>query len=206
MSIKGLKWGLAGFILGTVVSGMAVGALGRSTSPSPLPSPDMPQAQVPVAMADGTLALPQRIVVPKVENDEIEAAINSFAASVQPKIRKDVARGKYRLLWLTAWDWDTTGEIGDSISILSDGYRKYAALSNRRARIAIPEPRSGYIEMRGEVMESGSVSISVLSGTQPLALPQMSLEQTVRIQIEVSDGTNRLSASPPPGASYPDSN
>ena len=98
-------------------------------------------------------------------------------------------------MWLTAWDWDTTGEIGNSISILSDGYRKYAALSNRRARIAIPEPRSGYIEMRGEVMESGSVSISVLSGTQPLALPQMSLEQTIRIQIEVSDGTNRLSAS-----------
>lgn len=201
---KGATWGLAGFILGTVVSGLAVGALGRSTATSP--SPDKPQAQAPVEMPNGTLALPQRIIVPRVENDEIEAAINSFAVSVQPKIRKDVASGKYRLLWLTAWDWDTAGDTGDSISILSDGYRKYATLNNRRTRFAIPEPRSGYIEVRGEVVESGNISISVLSGTQPLALPQMALEQTVRIQIEVSDGAGHLSASPPPRASYPDSN
>jgi hypothetical protein len=90
-------------------------------------------------------------------------------------------------LWLTAWDWDTAEETGNTISILSDGYRKYVTLNSRRTRIAIPESRSGYIEMRGEATEDGNISISLLSGTQPIALPPMSPEQTVRIQIDVSD-------------------
>jgi hypothetical protein len=177
-------WGLAGFILGAVLSGSAVGALGHSASTSLSPSSDKPQAQAPVEKADATLALPQRIIVSEVKNDEIEAAINTFAVAAQRKIRKDVAGGKYRLLWLTAWDWDTADETGNTISILSDGYRKYVTLNNRRTRIAIPEPRSGYIEMRGEATEDGNIAISLLSGTQPIALPRMSLEQTIRIQIE----------------------
>ena len=43
---------------------------------------------------------------------------------------------------------------------------------------------SGYVEMRGEATEDGNISISLLSGTQPIALPPMSPEQTVRIQID----------------------
>ena len=62
--------------------------------------------------------LPQRIVV-SVVNDEVEAAINDFPAGTQRKVRNDVASGKYRLAWLTVWDWDTTeGEVGNTISIL----------------------------------------------------------------------------------------
>jgi hypothetical protein len=87
-------------------------------------------------------------------------------------------------LWLTVWDWDTAKETGDTISILSDGYRRYATLNNRRTRIAIPEPRSGYIEMRGEVAEGENISISLLSGTQPIALPSMPPGQAIRIQID----------------------
>jgi hypothetical protein len=177
-------WGFAGFLLGAVLSGSAVGALGHSTSISPSPSFDKPQAQAPVEMADAMLVLPQRIIVSEVKNDEIEAAITTFAPAAQRKIRKDVERGKYRLLWLTAWDWDTAEETGNTISILSDGYRKYVTLNNRRTRIAIPEPRSGYIEMRGEGTEDGNIAISLLSGTQPIALPRMSPEQTIRIQID----------------------
>ena len=203
LKTTGLICGLAGFILGAALSGAAIGALGRSASTSP--SSDKPQAQAPVEQADGTAVFPQRIIVSVVKNDEMEAAINSFAVAAQRKIRRDVARGRYRLLWLTAWDWDTAGDIGDTISILSDGYRKYATLNNRRTRIAIPEPLSGYIEMRGEAIESGNISISLLSGTQPIALPRMSLEQTVRIQIVVSDVADRPSASAPASASYPDS-
>jgi hypothetical protein len=119
-----------------------------------------------------------------VKNDDIEAAIDTFAVAAQRKIRKDVASGKYRLLWLTVWDWDTTAETGDSISILSGDYRRYITLNSRRTRIAIPEPRSGYIEMRGEATEDGNIAISLLSGTQPIALPRMLAEQTIRIQIE----------------------
>jgi hypothetical protein len=177
-------WGLAGFMLGAVLSGSAVGALGHSASTLLPPSFDKPQAQASVEQADATLVLPQRIIVSEVKNDEIEAAINTFAAAAQRKIRKDVASGKYRLLWLTVWDWDTAEETGDSISILSGDYRRYVTLNSRRTRVAIPEPRSHYIEMRGEVAESGNISISLLSGTQPIALPRMSAGQAIRIQIE----------------------
>jgi hypothetical protein len=57
-------------------------------------------------------------------------------------------------------------------------------LNSRRTRIAIPEPRSGYIEMRGEATEDGNISISILSGTQPIALPRMSPGQAIRFQID----------------------
>jgi hypothetical protein len=178
-------WGVAGFILGVALCGGVVGAVGHSNATSPPPSSDKPQAVAPAEKADATaLALPQRIIVSEVKSDEMEAAIGTFALAAQRKIRKDVANGKYRLLWLTAWDWDTAEETGNTVSILSDGYRKYVVLNNRRTRIAIPEPRSGYIEMRGEATEDGNISISLLSGTQPIALPRMSPEQTIRIQIE----------------------
>jgi len=49
----------------------------------------------------------------------------------------------------------TAEETGNTISILSDDYRRYVTLNGRRTRIAIPEPRSDYIEMRGEVTEDG---------------------------------------------------
>jgi hypothetical protein len=176
-------WGLAGFILGAVLSGTAVGALGLSTSLSP-PS-DKPQVQAPVGNADASRVLPQRVVVSVVKSDEVEAAINTFAVGAQRKIRNDVASGKYRLAWLTVWDWDTAeGEIGNTISILSGDYRRYVTLNERRTRIAIPEPRSGSIEIRGEVSEDDNISISLLSGTQPIALPTMSPGQVIKIQIE----------------------
>ena len=177
-------WGLAGFILGAVLSGTAVGALGHSASTTFSPSSDKPQAQARVEQADASLVLPQRIIVSGVKGDEIEAAISDFPVGTQRKIRKDIASGKYRLLWLTAWDWDTAEETGNTISILSDDYRRYVTLNGRRTRIAIPEPRSGYIEMRGEVTEDGNISISILSGTQPIALPRMSPGQAIRFQID----------------------
>ena len=141
-------------------------------------------AQARVEQADASLVLPQRIIVSGVKGDEIEAAISDFPVGTQRKIRKDIASGKYRLLWLTAWDWDTAEETGNTISILSDDYRRYVTLNGRRTRIAIPEPRSGYIEMRGEVTEDGNISISILSGTQPIALPRMSPGQAIRFQID----------------------
>jgi hypothetical protein len=173
---KGPIWGFAGFLLGAALSGTAVGALGHSTSLSP---------QVPVGNAEASRALPQRVVVSVVKNEEVEAAINTFAVGAQRKVRKDVASGKYRLVWLTTWDWDTAeGEVGNTISILSGDYRGYVTLNERRTRIAIPEPPSGYIEMRGEVSEDDNISISILSGTQPIALPTMSPGQVIKIQIE----------------------
>ena len=81
-------WGLAGFILGAVLSGSAVGALGHSTSTSLSPLSDKPQAQALVEKADASLVLPQRIIVSGVKSDEIEAAISDFPVGTQRKIRK----------------------------------------------------------------------------------------------------------------------
>ena len=140
LKFKGAIWGLAGFILGAALSGTAVGALGHTASTSP--QPQAPQALVQNAGASPVL--PQRIIVSRVKDDEIEAAINDFPVGVQRKVRIDVAKGKYRLLWLTAWDWDTAeGEAGNTISILSHDYRRFVTLTERRTRIAMPEPRSG---------------------------------------------------------------
>ncbi len=174
-------WGLAGFILGAALTGIAIGALGHtaSTSPQLLASQQRVQNAVVIPI------LPQRIIVSRVKNDEIEAAINDFPLGVQRKIRTDVATGKYRLLWLTAWDWDTAeGEPGNTISIFSHDYRRFVTLAGRRTRIAIAEPWSGTIELRGEVSEDGNISISVLSGTQPIALPTMSPGQAIRLYID----------------------
>jgi hypothetical protein len=178
-------WGLTGFILGAAFSGTAVGSLGHSGPTLLSPSSYEPQTQALDNNADASLVLPQRVIASVVKIDEIEAAINNFSAGLQRKVRNDVASGKYRLLWLTVWDWDTAVETGDTISILSDDVRQYVTLNSRRTRIAIPEPRSGYIEIRGEVPTvDGNISISILSGTHPIALPRMSSEQVIRIRID----------------------
>jgi hypothetical protein len=171
-------WGLAGFVLGVALTGTAIGALGNSASTS-LPGQSL------VRNADTSIVLSQRIIASRVKDDEFEMAINEFPIAIQRKFRTDVASGKYRLLWLTAWDWDTAeGEIGNTISILTNDYRRFITLTERRTRIAIPEPQSGIIEMRGEVSEDGNISISVLSGTQPIALPTMAPGQTVKLHID----------------------
>jgi hypothetical protein len=186
LEFKGPIWGLAGFMLGAALSGTAVGALGLSTSLSP-PS-DKPQVQALVGNADASRVLPQRVVVSVVKNDEVEAAINTFASAAQRKIRHDVTSGKYPLAWVTVWDWDTAeGEVGNTISILSNDYRRYVTLNEHRLRVAIPVPRSGYIEMRGETSEDDNISISLLSGTQPIALPVMTPGQAVKLHIDVSE-------------------
>jgi len=79
MLTKGATWGLAGFILGTALSGIAVGALWHPTAA--LPQSEKPQVQAPVSNAGALLVLPQRIVVSAVKDDEVEAAINTFASA-----------------------------------------------------------------------------------------------------------------------------
>jgi hypothetical protein len=175
-------WGLVGFIIGAALSGTAVGALGHSAATAPPPQSSQTGTMIEAATTVATL--PQRVVLLAVKKDEIEAAINDFPVGVQQKIRKDVAKGKYRLLWLTTWDWDMGGDTGNTISVLSDGYRRFVRLNGHRTRIAVPEPQTGYIELRGEVTEDGNISISVLSGTQPIALPRMALGQSIKINID----------------------
>ena len=173
-------WGLAGLVVGAALSAGAVMALRPATAPA-----SVQPASASLAQKDAPSAiLPQRVILSVVAKDEIEAAIQNFPVGVQPKIRKDVTGGKYRLLWLTAWDWDVAVELGDTVSILANDYRRFIQLNSHRTRIAIPEPESGYIELRGEVSEDGIIAISVLSGSQPIALPRMAIGQPLRINID----------------------
>jgi len=173
-------WGLAGLVVGATLSAAAVMAL----RPVGAPAPVQPASAASTQKDASAKILPQRIILPVVAKDEIEAAIKDFPVGVQPKIRKDVTSGKYRLLWLTAWDWDVAIELGDTVSILANDYRRFVQLNSHRTRIAIPDPESGTIELRGEVSEDGIIAISVLSGSQPIALPRMAIGQPLRINID----------------------
>ena len=107
-----------------------------------------------------------------VRSDEIDAAISSLPKKEQRIIREGLANQKYQLLWLTVWDWDTAaGEEGNIISIASGDFRRIVTLNAKRTRTVIPRPKSGYLEFRGEATEDGNISISFLSGSQPIALP-----------------------------------
>ena len=102
----------------------------------------------------------------------------------QHLFRAEVEAGRYRLVWLTIWDWDARDENdGDTISINSDNYRRAVKLRNHRSQIAIPEPKSGFIELRGEETGDGIFAVSVLSGEQPIALPHMGRGQSVKLEL-----------------------
>ena len=179
----GAAFGLVGFILGAVLSATVVGAFGLSASTSP--SPDQSKTEMAGVNTASTYSAPQRFILPIVGNDEIEAAIKDFPPKGQSKLREDLANGTTRLLWLTAWDWDTAeGEPANTVLIATDNYRQLVSLNNRRTRIAIREPKSGYIEMRGVFTVDGNINISLLSGTQPIALPVMAPGKTTRIAVE----------------------
>lgn len=186
----GVAFGLVGFILGAVLSAN-VGAFGLPASaPS---SPDKSKTEMVGVNAASTYSTPQRFILPIVGNDEIEAAIKDFPPKGQSKLREDVANGTSRLLWLTAWDWDTAeGQPANTVLISTDNYRQLVSLNNRRTRIAIREPKSGYIEMRGVFTVDGNINVSLLSGTQAIALPVMAPGKITKIPVE---GVAKIAAS-----------
>jgi hypothetical protein len=120
-----------------------------------------------------------------VRNDELDEAIKDFCPKCQLQVRQDLRDGKYRLLWLTVWDWDTAeGEPANTVIITTDVYRQIIALNNRRTRVAIREPKSGYVGMRGLFTADGKINVSLLSGTQPIALPVMSPGQDIKFKVD----------------------
>ena len=158
--------GLIGFTLGALLSGAAVGAIGYAGAR--VPSSTMQET------ATSKIENVFTAYLPPVKSDEIDAAISSLPKKEQRIIRQDLANQKYELLWLTVWDWDTAaGEEGNIISIASVDFRRIVTLNAQRTRTVIPRPKSGYLEFRGEATEDGNVSISLLSGTQPIALAAM---------------------------------
>src|ERR1035438_3715114 len=155
---------LIGFTLGALLSGAAVGAIGYAGARVPAPT-----------MQETAISKNEYVYsayLPPVKSDEIDAAISSLPKKEQRIIRQELANQKYELVWLTIWDWDTAaGEEGNIVSIASDDFRRIITLNGQRTRTVIPRPKSGYLEFRGEATEDGNISISFLSGSQPIALP-----------------------------------
>ncbi len=171
-----LIWGLVGFTLGALLSGAAVGAIGYASAR--VSSSTMQE----VAINKNEFVF--RAYLPPVKSNEIDAAISSLSKKEQRIIREGLANKKYELLWLTVWDWDTApGEEGNVVSITSDDYRRIMTLNGQRTRTVIPRPKSGYLEFRGEATEDGNISISFLSGTQPIALPAMPPGRVEKIEV-----------------------
>jgi hypothetical protein len=174
-----MAWSLTGFALGALVAGGVVGLLSYSLA-------SVPSSATRIEARCANLVLPQRISLSSIPEHELGDALQTMNLSPaeQVKLRDEVAGRKTRLLWLTIWDWDAQTEQGDTISVASDEYKRLFTLRNHRHSIAIPEPRSGYLELRGERSEDGIIAISLLSGMSPIALPRMTPGQTMRIEID----------------------
>jgi hypothetical protein len=107
--------------------------------------------------------------------------------SLEPGQRRswlERASQRPRLLWLTLWDWDPESGVGDRVRIASGDYSRSLTLRSRRQEIAVPEPRFGRIEITGEATADGFITVSVLSGVYPIAMPHMAPGQTVAIEID----------------------
>lgn len=176
-----LLGGVVGFVLGVVAT---AGVMTMLTPP--LQTQVSPRRADAAPVVSPVKTYSHRILVASVKRDNLDEAIATMNLphGEQQRVREDLDEGKYRLVWITLWDWDASREIGDTISITSDSYRRLFTLRNRRTVIAVPEPKSGYLELRGEQTEDGVIAISMLSGAQPLALPRMTLGQTIRIEID----------------------
>lgn len=178
----GLAGGLVGFVLGAVACGAAFSLF----APSGAAAPETVRRVEAPAPGREVKSYSQRIILAAVKAEEIDDAIATMGLPnvEQQRVRDDLAEGKYRLVWITLWDWDASRDTGDTISINSDAYHRLFTLHNHRTRIAIPEPKRGYIELRGEQTEDGVIAISLLSGAQPLALPRMTLGQSIKVEID----------------------
>jgi len=183
--VTGLAGGFIGFLTGAVVFGTALEAFLHPSEPTSPMRPLVEQARA--GAPNEVRALPQRILLRPVGSEDLPAALDSMGLNKDEQllVRGDLDAHKYRLIWLTIWDWDAQDEnSGDTISITSDNYRRALRLLNRRQLIAIPEPRSGFLDLRGERSQDEIIAISLLSGAQPVALPRMAVGQSVRIEID----------------------
>ncbi len=176
-----LGWGWLAFLLAAAaLSGGGIGAVvdrfGHAVS----------GATAVRETASTKFVMPDRVYLPSVAPQDYNQALDSMGLSPPERrqMRSDIEARKTRLLWLTLWDWDTQTESGDTILITAGGYQRLFTLSSHRTRIAIPEPRSGTIELRGERSEDGIIAISFLTGSRPVAVPYMRPGDTTRLEID----------------------
>ncbi|HEX9489853.1 MAG TPA: hypothetical protein VF930_06180 [Stellaceae bacterium] len=177
-----LGWGWLAFLLAAAaLSGGGIGAvvdrgIGYAASGAPAVR----------ETASTKFVMPDRVYLPGVAAQDYNQALDSMGLSPPERrqMRSDIEARKVRPLWLTLWDWDTQTESGDTILIIAGDYQRLFTLSSHRTRIAIPEPRSGTIELRGERSEDGIIAISFLTGSRPVAVPYMRPGDTAKLEID----------------------
>jgi hypothetical protein len=188
---------VAGTLLGVALSPTVFGALTglvqeRQTAPlpgkHPRPVPVNPGAIV-ATFSEQKSAGP--VILTGVRESELADALASMGLSPERErvIADEVKSHRYRLLWLTVWDWD--GDVvPDRISITSGDYKRQMELPKARKTIAIPAPPSRYIEISGDshnVGYEGWTTLALLSGERPIALSRLVSGKSVQIEIDSAD-------------------
>ena len=140
------------------------------------------------------------VILTSVRESELGDALTSMGLSPERErvIADDVKSHRYRLLWLTVWDWDGDA-VPDHISITSGDYKRQMELPKGRKTIAIPEPRSRYIEISGDPHNSGYegwTTLALLSGERPIALSRLVPGKSLQIEIDGADSSGSRKAPP----------
>ncbi len=131
------------------------------------------------------------VILNSVRETELDDALASMALSPERErvIGAEVKSHRYRLLWLTVWDWDGD-DVPDRITITSGDYKRQMELPKGRKTVAIPEPRSRYIEIVGDPSNRGYegwTTLALLSGQRPIALSRLVAGKSLQIEIDGSD-------------------
>lgn len=156
----------------------------------PLALPRVSQAEWHDALESMKLAPADRaallkdVVVPG--SADAATAPAPAAATPTPSVRAvpspaTAAPKKAVLVWLTLWD--THAQDGDVVLVQSGGYQQEVTLLNKPARIAVPVPPSGVINIVGVHDGGGGITIGAMSGESPVALPVMSEGQTLGVPV-----------------------
>ncbi len=189
---------VAGTLLGVVLSPTVFGGLAGFVEEMQPPSVSGKRARASAVNA-ATIAAPTYseqqnpgpVMLTNVKDTELGDALASMALSPERErvIDAEVRSHRYRLLWLTVWDWDGD-EVSDHITIASGDYKRQMDLSKGRKTVAIPEPPSRYIEITGEphnIGYEGWTTVALLSGQRPIALSRLVPGKTLQIEIDTAD-------------------
>jgi hypothetical protein len=185
---------LLGVVLSPTVSGGWTGLAQQVQAP--LASGKHPRA----AGADGAaMVMPTfseqkttgPVILTSVRESELGDALASMGLSPERErvIGAEVKSHRYRLLWLTLWDWDGD-DVPDRITITSGDYKRQMELPKGRKTAAIPEPRSRYIEIAGDPRNRGYegwTTLALLSGQRPIALSRLVAGKSLQIEIDGAD-------------------
>jgi hypothetical protein len=128
------------------------------------------------------------VILDVVKENEFEEALATMdlAPETRQRIVDDVKSHKYRLLWLTLWDWDGDGPV-DHITLVSGAYQRKMGVPKARERIAIPDPPATYVEIIGDPSGPSWVTLGLLSGSCPIALERVEPGSAIRIDVDASN-------------------